>query len=104
MCALCYETDKNRLDEGNKHIVLSDLVRLPDTVPKHNGPEHNFIDFYVMFKYILKTTLFAWRTYLFISSCDHDNIKTVLLLQYHDFDISSSKTLKYQKAHFENEK
>ncbi len=27
MCALCYETDKNRLDEGNKHIVLSDLVR-----------------------------------------------------------------------------
>ncbi len=47
MCALCYETDKNRLDEGNKHIVLSNFVRLPDTVPKHNGPEHNFIDFYV---------------------------------------------------------
>ncbi len=33
---------------------------------------------------------FAWKTYRFISSCDHDNIETVLLLRYHDIDIDAS--------------
>ncbi len=28
----------------------------------------------------------GWKTYRFISSCDHDNIETVLLMRYHDID------------------
>ncbi len=31
------------------------------------------------FKYILKTTLFAQNTHHFVSSCDRNNIKTVLV-------------------------
>ncbi len=30
--------------KGLSHIVLSVLVRLTDTVLKHNGPKHNFKD------------------------------------------------------------
>ncbi len=32
--------------KGLSYIVLSVLVRLADTVPKHNGPNHNFKTFY----------------------------------------------------------
>ncbi len=34
------------------------------------------------FKYIWKTTLFAWKNFRVISSSDHDNIETVLLSRY----------------------
>ncbi len=37
---------ENRLDEGTEHIVLSVLVHLTDTLPKHNGPNTTLKTFY----------------------------------------------------------
>ncbi len=82
-------TAQTDLMMGLSRIVLSFFVQLTDTVPKHIGPKHYFKDLLCQnkkFKYILKTTLFAQKAYRFISSCDHDNIKTILLLRYHDID------------------
>ncbi len=36
--------------------------------------------------YLKNIYFIAQKTYLFISSCDHDDIKTVLLSWYHDID------------------
>ncbi len=70
----CYaEAD---LMKGLRHIVLWVLVHLTDTVPKHNGPNTTLKTFYVRIR-SLKTTCLPGR-----SSCDHDNIKTVLLLRH----------------------
>ncbi len=66
--------------------MLSVLVRLTDTVSKHNATKHNFEDnlcYNKKFKYTLITFFF---TYHFILSCEHDNIRTVLLSRYHDID------------------
>ncbi len=35
---------KTDLMKGISHIELSNLVYLTDSVPKHNGPKHNFRD------------------------------------------------------------
>ncbi len=57
------------------HIVFSALVRLTDTVPKHNGPKNIYF----------KNYTFCTEDLSFHIG-DHDNIETILLLQYCDID------------------
>ncbi len=78
VCVLRFKTCiKNSFDEGIKPYCAFGFSSFDRYYAKSIMAQN---------KYILKTTLFARKTYSFILSCDHDNIETVLLSRYFDID------------------